>query len=859
MENLEMLKNIIDSIAEIFIVVLFFSAIFLCRRYKEIALCLHAKKIYKKSKSNEASKEVSFSKNLFPRYKYRGNYLYISDEKGVANFLEPLDNSSILVLRGDRGSGKTTLLKYIYKECYLAYKKRYKAFSLKSKKVVYLPIYIDKQNLQATQRPIGSYLTEICDTTMKIAEGMHKVATAFRKEEKNTFLDSVKLNYPSFPIKCKILLCLDGYNELPICIQEYLKDELLHIVSLDSIKVMITTRDIQPLSGMVIYTAEDLQADNIKLYLSESNLDLKSIDEKDLSFIRTPLLASKYCFWKMQEQSEPEENLTEALGFILKVNSTVDIFWNAYCSEIRRVYTETQGSELQGIYYLLLRYFLPYIANYIENSREPNKDMYLFSEQDFCGAFQDFYKKKQLYIPSNDSLYVCFKWKENYSALELKRFLAYLVDSIALIKKRGHTDGVKYYFVNELDQIFLASVHMYNKDICSLFTTTYPIDSNKTTMGKCFRIFYSQLMYNFFNKQLSSTIINDIRRNEILSDLYYYGDGFQQDRKKALELSQDAFKPQKRGDNTSLNWHKWNVLFIKFAEIQAESSNSTEVFLQLFGYLNDETWKDYYPIYDKIGYMFFNDAIYNAFKAALSDGNFKKLTCQVFAKSALKKKEAEWGAYFDKVDEYRKDIELLFLKKAAEDGHYHFAFNKLGKIYEDEGDEQNAFEQYRLSVAYEPNDYYAIGKMVQMVNKGVIKDGEKLQEILNIAKKAYTHVKTVSPLMDCKGIQGYPLLLTALGDYYYTQFITNKNTEDLNNAFDKYIQNVLLQDETGSFYNDKCRLIVSFLAKKYPENCHIDIYFPEGFTYTDYTEFQKQYNSIDSITQSILQIYKTLC
>lgn len=867
MEKSELINSLLDICIKVLPFVIVLISLFLCLLHKKISLRLESRRKYKKE-----FMKIKTSKYLFPSYSRKGaSSLHVSDDGNIKAFLEPLKYNETLILKGERGSGKTTLLKHIYNECYRAYKNRYKYVTFRNKQTIYLPIYIEKCDLQDLSNPIDNHLKGICAITTKVAKMLHKNMSEIWLENHKHFFKSLRLNHTWSPFEYKVLLCIDGFNELTDSLQEKLSNEIKELTDVKSVKIIISTRYMQTENKkMITYNAEELSSDNVKRYLLRQGINDKYINEEELLLVTTPLLVTKYFVWKKQEEKgtvgfenqaleSQDDNLIKALGFVKKVTNTVDIFWNAYRSEIYKVCSDTKDSKLQQIRYILLVYIVPFMADWVENRNGEDYDINIFTEEDFRCAVRQFVKNSDSFIHGKDEMLQNERLSDLLSVLkdfgeaEDTDWLKYLEKSVAFIEKvDNRKSGIKYKFTNELDQIFFASVFLYNKDICSLYNKNNAVDPNKTTMGKCFRFFYSRLMCNFFDEEKEREIRNEAREKAIRSDLYYYGDGWDQNQDEAFKLSEEVINEKIDGDKISINWHIWNIFFIKLNQLKAGEDN-TEKFSELFKLLEDaEDWENYYPIYDKVGFIFFDNKVYGAFKSSLSNRDLKSRVISVLSRFQFEE-EINWNIYLNEIDQNRSEIMELFFEKAAVSGGYHYAFNKLGKIYENKRDAasmQKAFEYYESSYSCEPNDYHAIGKMLQFVNNGFVNKPSKRANILRIAEKAHMHVKTVSPIMECRNIQGYPLLLTSLGDCYY-----NKN--NFIKAFEMYKENYLLH-EADDFCYDKCRLMISFLAKKHSEECCIDSFISDEFAYTNYDEFRAKYKNIDEATLKVLNAYKEL-
>lgn len=820
--------------------------------YRQLSLHSAAKKAF--------FKDINTSKHLFLTYNKEkdtfadadGNSLSINDGQDFRCFLEPLNRNNILILKGERGSGKTTILKCLFNACYSDYKYRYKYRNFKNKNiVVYLPVYINKFYLHAVENPISNYLTSICDPILWFAKIVAKNDLVNYQQHRKNFFESLNLNRKCSLFQYKILLCIDGFNELSIETQGYLEEELQNLGRLEDVKVIVTTRYMTRLiDNAVTFCAGMLQPENVKKYLSDQGVE--ETNTNDFKYITSPLLAVKYFNWRAQKADSHLDDMDTHLGTLARIESSVDIFWNAYCTELKKMISLDDSQEKRLMYYILLRYYLPYIADQLENNLSDKFKKDAFSKDWFYKSFYRFIDNISNYIPMQDTIYsdACNTLKRDYTVAELEQYLQYLQKSVALIEYAGNSN--QYKFVNEIDQIFLAAVYLYNRDVYSLYCIDNTNVLKDTTMGKCYRVFYSRIMYNWSLRQNDKNIQNIARWKRIKSDLYYYGDGFQQDVDAALRLSYEVINMGEAGDTVSKNWHKWNIFFIELDRLNVDVSN-TDVYSRLFKLLEDtkeDNWQTYYPLYDKVGFIFYNNHIYADFKKSLSNVDFRKTVSKVLSKFDLEN-VINWEEYLQEttIDKHRKEIQLLFFGKAAEKGKYHFAYNKLGRMCENEGKWKEAFSYYEASYKCDPTDYYVVGKMLQILNDGKC-DKKKSAMVLSYAKAVYQHIEKVSPIMDGKkGIQGYPSLLTALGDYYYKRYLSCNKGRDLKKAFNMYYENVNIKDDKEyKFHYDKSRLFVGFLAEKYSNICHV----ASNFSPINIDEFENRYKTVDALTASIL-------
>lgn len=841
MDSLQVAELVLKAIKIIFGIVTVGISFLLFFYFQLIVLHLKIKKSY--------PIEVDISQHLFASYVGCSDCLHVNNDGNPLDFLNPLKSNSILVLQGERGSGKTVLLQHIYNECCSVYKKLWKFCDLKNKKTIYLPIYIDKHILMDVENPIDNYLQALCHPYLNIAKLLNKDIPS---QANISFFNSLRINHKLPFVEYKILLCIDGFNEFSMRGQNYLQKEMNSISVLKDVKIIVTTRYMPQIDRAVRYTAQVLEHDNVREYVLKKDIEL---NEKELSFLTSPLLAVKYVKWKVGQREQLVDQDIE-LGMVKSINSSVDILWNAYCTEIKKAKNDYDDI----IYYVLLKYFLPYIAGQLENDLSVDMRRDDFSKDWYYEKFKGFIQNIDLYLQYDRTYAEEFsnqKLNRTYTESEMNSYLQYLVMSVASIKieKNG-----QYTFVNDTEQMFLAAVYLYNLDVYSLYNTEASNVLSNTTMGKCFRFFYSRLMYNLIEK--SKTFTNQSRWNQILSDLYYYGDGVAKDKEKALELSWNTIGNRLQGDFCSINWHKWNIFFITFEHMKSEEDN-TERFLSLFKMLNESGWEEYYPLYDKLGFIFYNNKIYQEFKKALDDSDLKNCVLDILQRCKFSKK-IDWSDYLNRIDECRTEIMQLFFEKAAFDGKYHYAYNKLGKLCEDRKEWEAAFVQYKQSYLCDHSDYFAISKMLQLVNNNKITNRQNCENAIEYANKAHAHVQVISPIMDCKGIQGYPMLLTALGDYYYLKYQndkcqSNKCKDALMKAFDRYKQNVCIKDdEEYKFYYEKSKLIVSFLCEKYSEEFNMEIGSAEKMDKACLNEFQINYSVVDSLTAGVIKEFQTI-
>lgn len=805
-----------------------------------------------------------FSEHLFLTYVNHNNERLQVENKDVTQFLEPLKQHNILVLKGERGSGKTTLLKYIFTKSYFEYKNRFKNFMHKPGDL-YIPVFIDKQCLTNTKHPLDHYFQEVKYQLLRLTTLLSKDFSEFYKEEKS-FFQQLKLNHNHSQIQRKVLLCIDGFNELSHEMQESLKAELNELSACENVKIIVATRYMPLDVETISYDVEKISEAKVKEYLNEEKINY---DAEEVAFITSPLLAKKFLEWK---KSQVDAKLAavdkkESFRFAQSITSSVDIYWNAFLTDVKKMAINNGSTD--SVLYTLTRYFLPFLTYQIENDENIDVLKDAFSAEWFAKQFNKFVENMEGIIPKNDKEVKWDNVEKANNEKEIYEYIQYLEESAVYIKlvENNRKKQKKYSFVNEEDQIFLTAVHQYDQDLCSLFDLNYKNDPNKTTMGKSFRIFYSGLMCSFMRDVdcRNIEILNQAKWKEICSDLYYYGEGMPKDEERALEISKKAVSSNIIGDAVSKNWHKWNIFYIELDRIKRNlDDGNVEQFKEMFRLLENDEWKGYYPLYDKLGSIFYEEKLCLKFKMALTDANLREQVVNVFPRiefwnTEVKDKET-WNNYLDDISGNREEIARLFFETAAYRGNYHYAHNKLGAIYEKTGEIEKAYREFELSYKCTHTDYYAISKMLHLVD-GIAMDAESKKNLLDCAEKAHSHVLAVSPITGCNGIQGYSNLLTALGDWYYKQYLNSKEKEkakkDLKDAFDRYMQNVLINEEKKSFCDDKCALIASFLGKKYPKDCIVSSYCDEIDMTLD--AFQRKYPDVnDAVTKEVLAEYQTL-
>lgn len=851
--------------------------------------------LYKQSKrdiNNNVPENPEWSVDLVPVYrelKKKEEIVVTKDDSNTISIFNKWWNTyDIIILQGERGIGKTTLIKHVLDIYTVDFYRKMKKYVISRKKenidAVYLPIFFDSDTLNKVvcEERVGN-ITPILDNLKNILKKNLMHFGTEKLKELNSLSDlaeyiEAKLKFLNLNCSCGLMICIDGINELSADILNAIKNELSNFYKsykgTPVIKFLITTRyRISPIHS-IVFEANELNSERVKKFLNEQGVIYYT--EKDISLLKTPMLVIKYLRWKQSQGKDERNEFISRLGFKDFIENTTDIYWNSICADIEKMYGQEENEKLVEYKYILLMYFTPFLAFSLEervskslSSNDVYKE-YRFDKKYFMDCYNDYFEKKVSLIPIRDDIlnkYGCgFDWTfyqcpQNGNSIFALEFLI----NMGVIKS---INNVEFVFVHELDHIFYTALYYFHKDII-LFHNPKVEDKNiKTTIGKCFRVFYSNLMVNYIfegtkdqkkeKKELTDETYGSCNLSKlrcIESDLYYYGD-IVGEKDEPVNFCIKAINEQ--GDDTSINWAIWSIFFIYLDQMKKdEDTDYIPKFKELFGYLiKNDKWRDYKPIYDKLGYIFFDPKIFDLFKSFLeqlnktdvTDVRIRNFIAQIFSDIGFQWSDSD-GISVINLENNREEIMMSFFKKAA-DGGYHFACNKLGSIYEKKSKYDEAFEQYEKSFYYEHSDYYAVGKMLQFINNGFKGATTKCAKILNIAEKAYTHIKAVSPVMDCKNIHGYPLLLMSLGDYYYNKGAPSE-------AFEMYKENYLLH-EADDFCYDKCRLMISFLAKKHSEECCIDSFISDEFAYTNYDEFRAKYENIDEATLKVLNAYKEL-
>lgn len=615
----------------------------------------------------------------------------------------------------------------------------------------------------------------------------------------------------------RLLLLIDGYNELNSSIQMRLDEELRQLNDLegDCVKVIVSSRYKHSVSGAVTYKVQALSEEQIKPFLQ------KDAPVIDLNLLKSPIRLSMYC----RTYTLHDALKTNELPINDSIITASNIYWNYMCSHLLKSIICSKGTEKDkesiGHKAIILFYVLPYMAMILEADNKME-----FSLEDFSHTYNVFCKNMELFKLRTDlagltELVSEEHWDSLSSDKAASMLDSFLVKEIALIRKKKNSRISKpYVFCHQLYRNFYAAVYRVQRDICTLFEDNLtspdraiPIQYKYSDCEKLpdislvVRKFYYELVGYYIMKTLGNDERTDllprsVRLNSLLSDLHYYGDaylvGIEQNYKSALEYAEKAIEiaveriknidvveeQAQKTDMTLLCWIRWCAIHIiqKFKGqicigLEDPDTKYMEYVRRSYEYAKDSTRAtDYgeFVGYDKLAQMLINSRSTEAKERYLPDDIINRELADTTGMTVC-----------DKMT--HKILEYL---KKGEDKGYHYSFSKHAFHFGEEpakkcGPDNERFGEY-ISIAYKnyqesyrnkESDIYALARIIFLAicYNDILDIQDK--EIFGLIKHAEPLINDMLQLSSPTEIYGYINFCENVAFYYlYKLILPDKDT-----------------------------------------------------------------------------------
>lgn len=464
--------------------------------------------------------------------------------------------ATVKYLIGEGGSGKSSMLLYFASK--LRDRTKRKTFLKKDTPIVgHLLTYHDFEQLPDCS---GSQILNIIRQRITVPGGENKISATVEEHLRKRFIDADKMNWKDYQRKrrrgkgygFKLVLLIDGYNEFESDIRDMLNREIsaIRMDARESVCVIMTSRYADKQSDISVYRLDELNGNQIVRYIKEQqkampdpiNMKFGLTDENAKAFLKRPILLSMYC--------DTCTSIGELDGVELPlhtIESVSDIYWNYMCSHLfttNNRAVSTAGKELLARKAVVLFYILPYIAMQLEAKRKME-----ISPEDLGYFVELFFRNKAIFTnyryPGLDKIIKDSSIWDEVKAWSANQLRSYLIEEISVMEYSGSN----YRFTHELHRNFYAAVYRMQRDIATLKEPELPRniglevgtlsrEAVRYTYSHCeilpdislaIRKFYYELIAYYFRHLLSdkkrrSLARSSVRYNNLMSDLYYYGD-----------------------------------------------------------------------------------------------------------------------------------------------------------------------------------------------------------------------------------------------------------------------------------------------------------------------------------------------
>lgn len=697
------------------------------------------------------------------------------------------------------------------------------------------------------------------------------------RQNKSKRLISPKDTWASFEAKRKngknkscydfrLLLLIDGYNELNDSVREMLNRELdcIDRNTHGSVSVVVTSR-YKP--GKWPESACDLcelRIEQIDQYINESVTSTNStmnnqfrLSPEMKKLLTRPILLTMYC-----QTCKMTRDLQNYKIPFHSITSMSDIYWNYLCSHlVRSVKIVEQGQESKESLthkVIILFFVLPCVAM----EREANDNGLNFSMKDFQDAVKHIKKNKDVLLGNyNQELSSIISDEALQNLADLEGIFAQNVSAreLPMIQCIEQSKGNRRYaFTHEFHRNFFAAVYRIQRDTATLYDADndknryipyiYSACEKLPDISLVIRKFYYELVAYYFRHVLTHSdrnelISNSVRYNSLLSDMYYYGDAFKDTYPEALQFEQNMEKSlkcseaaisigigrirnidysnpdemNKKTDMTNLCWARWNATHIIQFDMKSFCSNQNmlkqyrEKAYQYSKANSQATGYGEFIGYDKLAHMLYEKG---------------------FLPDHIRNKELEAIPETDdsgKIRTKETRIRLLcheYLQHGQHSG-YHFSFNKEAIWLERDlmciqnSDTQNFASllnqiYYLLEMSYKckQNDYYALSRMLfyricyRDKLTGCFEDS-----IPTLIDKATSSMSKQLSFHGTNEIYGYDNFCENAGFWYLMQMFSKNSKPNLTNVME-LINKISKSQELGCEFDQEAMIQAADYYKK---------------------------------------------
>lgn len=815
------------------------------------------------TQSQDESKTTLISSLILPVIKHGTNQsVDPTDDVALCSFAM---DRKIKYLIGDGGLGKTSLLLYIADKFYRKkIKMRQKTIRGGSSNVLVQLVTSDQLNeMQPSNTQNNNCLLNILQER-SISMRNHKSVSNQEIIEKPKLIQALvgilqkkhkELIAPddtwaSFEKKRKkrkrknkseydfrLLLLIDGYNELDDSVRDILIRELdcIDRETQGSISVIVTSRYKPGKWPESVYNLKELSMEQIDKYIDHTVASAASDIEDQFKIspemkvlLTKPILLTMYCQTCKLTQDSPHSNVP-----FHKIDSMSDIYWNYLCSQlVRTVQKVEHGQESRDMLtskVVILFFVLPCVAM----EREANDNGLNFSMMDFKEAVDHILKNRDVLFGNYDrqlSTIINDEYLQNLTGLEAAFAQNISACELPMIRCADQPSGNrKYAFTHEFHRNFFAAVYRVQRDIATLYDADdkynryipyiYSNCEKLPDISLVIRKFYYELAAYYLRHVLKQNdrdelATKSVRYNSLLSDIYYYGDAFnnaygealkyEANMEKSLNCAENAIsigmsrlekidsnnpeEMNRKTDMTILCWARWNATHI--------------IQFDMKGFCSDQ---EKLKKYREKAYQYSKD---NARATGYGEFiGFDKLAQMLHEKGFLpdhiidKELEAVPEKDDNGVTRTRETRISLLCEKYLQHGKsngYHFSFNKHAiwlerdlmnmKDSDSEGFAKQLNQVYALleqSYQCKQNDYYALSRIlfygICYQDKLTTPVKESIPELIANADSSMSKQLSFHGTSE---IYGYDNFCENAGFWFLMKMFSKNSTPDLTNVME---------------------------------------------------------------------------